>query len=160
MICKLIQLRANIQSDEEYRELLIKRNKGYGLLSLCGIFTIIIEILTSSQIENDFTKGFIMGVGWGLLMIGGILYLRNKRILSDEKRIHEKRLALRDERNQMIEQQAMGITFYGMFALCYCAMIVSLFFRQVFMITITLIIICISMCILFVISKKVLSRRY
>ena len=160
MICKLLQLRGNIQSDEEYRELLIKRNKGCGLLSLCGIFTIIIGMITSSQIENDFTKGFVMGVGWGLFMAGGIVYLRNKRILSDEKKLHEKRLALRDERNQMIEQQAMGITFYSMFALCYCAMIVSLFFRQVFIVTITLIIICISMGIIFLISKKVLSVKY
>ena len=160
MICKLLQLRANIQSDEDYRELLIKRNKGFGLLSLCGIFTIIIGMITSSQIENDFTKGFITGVGWGLLMVGGILYLRNKRILSDEKKLHERRLAIKDERTQMIEQQAIVITFYSVFALCYCAMIVSLFFSQVFMITITLIIICISMGIIFLISKKVLNVKY
>lgn len=32
-------------------------------------------------------------------MAGGILYLRNKRILSDEKKLHERRLAIKDERN-------------------------------------------------------------
>lgn len=160
MICKLVELRNNIQSDEDYKALLIKRNKRCRLLGLYGVLTIIIGMTTSSLLEKDFMKGFLLGAGWGLIIVSCILYLNNKRVLSNKKKLHEQRLAIKDERNQMLEQQAMAITFYSMFALCYCAMIVSMFFSQGVMITITLVMVCVAMLVVFLISKKVLSLRY
>lgn len=127
MLIKSI-LSTNAKSDQEYRKVIKRRQNLCFIVMLIGITTAGFSFYFSNikpSFLSDFFSGFYCGCGTGLV-IGGILaYIKYRSLLKNEKRLHEKRLAENDERNQMISQKAFFMTSIIMIAILYTALLLS-----------------------------------
>lgn len=99
-------------NNEEFRRQLQTKNKYMWFLIVLGIFTAVVAYyfeFSGRMNVDDYMLGVYCGIGVGLVAAGAALLIRNKRLLKDETRLKEARLALSDERNVEIGNRAQRI---------------------------------------------------
>lgn len=109
-------------SDEEYRKYAGRRCFIYIGLAVIGVVTAAIamaaEYLWTVKI-SDMMLGVYTGVGTGLTVAGIILFVKNVRLLKDEKKLRQARIADSDERNIQISalatKAALAVLLVGMY---------------------------------------------
>lgn len=111
-----------VTSDEEYRKYAGKRCFAYAGLALIGVITAAIAIAAEylwTVKVSDMMLGVYTGVGTGLTVAGIILWIKNMRLIKDEKKLRQARIADSDERNIQISmlatKAALAVLLVGMY---------------------------------------------
>lgn len=115
-------------TDKDYRKTLKKRICMYYIMILLGVITFTLSIIFSTgsfAYLSDFLSGVYTGTGSALIAIGIVFIIKTKKILKDEGKIKQKRLAEQDERNQMITQRAMYTSSVILIFLAYISLMIS-----------------------------------
>lgn len=97
-----------------------------GLISI--LMTVIVERLPILYLEagsRDFTTGFYVGVGGGLLGAGIVTIIRNLRYLKKPELKKKQAILETDERNRMLGLRCWAYAGYGMFIFLYIGMMIS-----------------------------------
>lgn len=105
----------SVKTNEEFREVLRRRNKKLFLLVGLGILTAVAGFLAHFYFDaviTDRTLGLITGMGTGLFAAGIVLVIRNQRIMKDEEKLKKNRLLCTDERYGQISQNAFQAAAY------------------------------------------------
>lgn len=151
----------NAKTDEEYREYLKKRIAMLTVLGIIGFATIITVLLLNhfaKDLLNDYSEGFVMGIGSGLLFASVILIIKHLRIMNDSQRLHRARIQATDERNLQISSAAMKVMTAVMFAAAYIIMIVG-GFRYPILTKVTVLLVCTAI-LAYLIAYKVFSKKF
>jgi len=96
-------------TNDEYRKVIKQQMNRMILLGLIGLFTLAVVFLGKyafQLIVNEHTLSYYSGIGFGLIFAAAALWLKNKRLLSNEERLKESRLKYTDERIRAIQQKA------------------------------------------------------
>lgn len=113
---------------KDYREVLKKRNYLFYAFIFLGILTMILSLVFSGGSHNylsPFLSGLYMGIGTGLTLVGVLFLFKTRKILGDEKKLREKKLAEQDERNITIAQKTMSATGLLLLFVIYLGLIFS-----------------------------------
>lgn len=116
------------KTDEEYREYLKTRVILLSVLGVIGFATIIAIMLMDHFDEkwlNDYSKGFISGIGSGLLGASVVLIIKNRKVMNDSKKLRRARIQATDERNIQISTAAMKVMTAVVFAAAYIIMLIG-----------------------------------
>ncbi len=115
-------------TDKDFRKTLKKRIYMYYIMILLGAVTLTLSTIFSTGDHaylSDFLSGVYTGTGSALIAIGIVFIIKTKKILKDEGKIKQKRLAEQDERNQMITQRAMYTSSVILIFLAYISLMIS-----------------------------------
>lgn len=109
------------RTNEEYRQLLKKRNRLITGLILIGLMTLGIALFAYQNhlLADDHTLSFYSGVGTGLTVGGLLLLFRNLRTLKDEHKLKTERLKNSDERLIEISSKAFRTASTAMLIAAY-----------------------------------------
>lgn len=147
----------DIATDEEYIVHLKKQMKLYSLIILCGIITFLC-ILFNLHTLADYAKGFLAGMGSGLIVGGLLLFVKNTRILRNAQKLREERIKISDERNHMISDYASKTALIGVFIEIYFIFIVSILMNSDLYRLCAIIIS--SFILLYFIAFRIYSKKY
>lgn len=147
----------DITNDEEYKEHLKKRMKIYFSIVLCGVITLLCLFLAIHSLA-EYAKGFLAGLGSGLIVGGVILLLKNYKILKSKQKIREERIKISDERNRMISDHASKFALIGIIIEIYIIFIVSVLTNSdIYRICIIIIS---SFILLYIIAFRIYSKKF
>ena len=118
----------DLATDEEYKDYLKKRNKIFIALIFVGILTFLCLAFFYHMLL-DYSRGFLAGMGSGLIVGGIVLFYKNTNILKNPQKIREERIKISDERNRMICDHASKMALIGIIVEIYIIMIISLITR-------------------------------
>lgn len=124
-------------NDEEYADMIRRKEKGLYALIAFGAVLLALSVLNESLAflpsADSFTDGVYAGVGTGLCIAAIIFLLKNKKLLRDSKALHARRIEEYDERKIEITRR-VTVTTFTIFAvvLFAAAMIAGFFNRTVF----------------------------
>lgn len=95
-------------TNEEYRCELNKKKPLYLLISGIGLITLLVSICSRMDMIplSEKMQEILSGLGFGLMLAGGLLIVRIQYILGDEKRLKKDRLNNADERNVEISHRS------------------------------------------------------
>ena len=102
-------------------------------------------------------SGFFIGIGSGLFFSGMILMIKRLRLLSDEKKLKEMRIAESDERNRSISVEAQRIATAVLLVAMYIVMIAGLIFTKE-LIKLMSMLICLFLLV-YVLAYKILQNK-
>lgn len=97
-------------SSEEFQK--IMRKRGFWYLGICimGLLTLVMVFVTDGMEGAqmaEYTRGFLSGMGSGLIAGGAVLFLRSRRILKHEELLKKERIRCTDERERAISSKAL-----------------------------------------------------
>ncbi|SFC87645.1 hypothetical protein [Clostridium uliginosum] len=105
---------------------------------LCGIFSISIVIfmkINELKYTNDFSSGFYIGTGGGLIGAGIATIIKNNIYLKNEDKFKKAEIQDNDERNRFILQKTLSISAFIFALLLYIAILLSGIYNFVVLIT-------------------------
>lgn len=118
-------------SDEEYKAFLLAKQRMYMLISAFGVLLMGMLYLTETVFAIEFSDhmlGFYSGGSSGLIAVGIVLIIRNRRILNNPEMLHKLRIKSGDERNILIASSAVRwACMIQLFAACGLALFGNLF---------------------------------
>lgn len=117
-------------SNEEFRRVLKRRSCLYLSFCVLGLLTIGAAFLANGSILDDYRRGFLYGMGSGMLAGGGGLFFRTRRILRKEEAVREERLKCTDERELAIASRAMKCGAFTTVIALYGMAIWGIFFNE------------------------------
>jgi vacuolar-type H+-ATPase subunit I/STV1 len=97
------------KNNEEYREIIKFRMNILLLMLFVGIITVTVALLVEfrwSTRANEHMFGVYTGAGSGLTFAAIVLWIKNKKLLSNDEKLKESRLSNTDERLQEINNKA------------------------------------------------------
>ena len=113
-------------NDEEYKKVIKNRINIAWLILTVGILTIATLTVSThvfNHTMNDHIHGIYAGFGTGLILAGGVLFLKNRRILGNETLLKESRIKNTDERIQEISVTALRTATFtlliAIYAVCF-----------------------------------------
>lgn len=134
MTCIFDSLSTTANTNEEYRAVVEKRIRFFGLLILAGILTgaaaIINEYFTLFPADS-WINGLYSGIGTGFVVAGLIKIMQLKKLLKDDSRLKEARLNSQDERNQLIAAKSIQAAADFVLIISYAAMIITSFYSRI-----------------------------
>lgn len=122
------------KNDEEFRGVVRLRMRVMALLFVLGFATLAVSLLAKFQwtvAVSERILGFFSGAGCGMVAISAVLWVRNHRILSSEKRLREERRKCTDERLITISNKAFRTAAAALVASLYIALIIASLFYPV-----------------------------
>lgn len=129
MLFKAVWGSAN--TDEEYREKLKSRRRLIPVMAIAGAAAIVVsQFLLQQGDEKAFAAGLYMGIGCGILAVSIVWFFKIRGILRDEKKLREKRLKERDERNIQVTLKAHYTAGMLVILAGYVTMLVAGFFSM------------------------------
>ena len=118
----------NVTSNEEYRKYVKKRIKVSSLLIVFGVLTMgvvfMVETIWNMELVS-YTLGLYSGFASGLIAGGIVLILKNRKLLKEEDKLRQARIAASDERNQQISTQASKIAIAILLTGMYLVMLIG-----------------------------------
>lgn len=123
---------SNAKTDEEYKEVLKGKIKLYYFLACLGVITLLISYICSNYVQlkqGNFLSGVYFGIGVALVVMGILRVVMTKRMLKDDKKLHEIRLNVQDERTKALSQKAMATAGLIILVFAYIGMLVMGFFN-------------------------------
>ncbi len=111
-------------NNEAYKKIIRQRMRIMLLLFILGSITLAVSLLAKnlwSVKVDDSMLGVYTGAGAGLSAAAIVIWIKNKRILTDEEKIKKDRLSNTDERLQEINRKALRtatiILLIGLYAI-------------------------------------------
>lgn len=124
----------SVTSNEEYRKYVKKRIKVLSLLIVLGVLTMgvvfMAETIWNMELES-YTLGLYSGFASGLIAAGIVLILKNRKLLKEEEKLRQARIAASDERNQQISTQASKIAIAILLIAMYLIMLIGGFWYPI-----------------------------
>ncbi|MDE7286198.1 MAG: hypothetical protein K2N55_05065 [Lachnospiraceae bacterium] len=105
------------KTNEEYREVLKKRNIRFTVLALAGALIAGVTLYAEeSQVSAlpDYIMGVYCGFGTGIFLAGILLLVKNLILMRSEEKLKQSRLENADERYNEINKHAARITLMVM----------------------------------------------
>ncbi|MGF7144582.1 hypothetical protein HNQ56_003013 [Anaerotaenia torta] len=131
------------RTNEEYKKVVKVRMTRLLGVSVLGAFTLILSLLAEFYWKVDIDErmlGVYAGMGSGLIVVGVVLWIKNRIILGDEEKLKESRLSNADERIKEISNKAyMTATAILLIAMYGIALIGGLFYPVMIQILIILV---------------------
>lgn len=116
------------KNNEEYRAVLKKRQIVVSLYILVGAVTVgiglFLHFCTPISI-SEYSFGFMLGVGGGLMLAGAAGVWKIRRRLADEEKLKECRLRETDEREMEVDSLALRATAKVLLFVMYIVLLVS-----------------------------------
>lgn len=139
MILKMLTAK-EITNDETYVKVLQQRRNLLFLAEIGGVLALVCSYLIAQEYitiaekaEREFLSGLYAGIGTGLILVGIIFFVKYNQLLKDKAKLHQKRLAETDERNEMIVTKAVNTATMILLVGIYVAILIAGFFSmQVF----------------------------
>ena len=117
------------------------------LLMILGVVSILIGGYVPIPTANaEFSSGFYVGVGSGLVFAGIVLLIRNLRYLHREEVGKQREIWENDERNRMIGLKTWAWSGYAMFLLLYLGVIISGFYSLLVMQVLVIVLLVFLLC--------------
>ena len=118
----------NVTSNVENRKYVKKRIIVSSLLIVFGVVTMgvvfMVETIWNMELES-YTLGLYSGFASGLIAGGIVLILKNRKLLKEEDKLRQARIAASDERNQQISTQASKIAIAILLTGMYLVMLIG-----------------------------------
>lgn len=121
------------RTDEEYKVVLKAKIKLYISMSLVGVITLVVAMLSikgSTGHQSDFLSGVYTGTGSAILAVSIVRIIRTRGIVKNAAKIREKRLEAHDERNILVAQKAHFLSGSVVFILAYIGILSAGFFSM------------------------------
>lgn len=147
-------------TNEAYRKYVKRKAAVAGCLMVLGLIAIAAELIAENILKiaiDDFMSGFFIGIGSGLFFSGMILMIKRLRLLSDEKKLKEMRIAESDERNRSISVEAQRIATAVLLVAMYIVMIAGLIFTKELIMLMSMLI-CLFLLV-YVLAYKILQNK-
>lgn len=112
------------KNNEEYRKVIKFRMNLFLIMMLVGIITFTIALLAEFRWTlqvNEHMLGVYTGVGSGLTFAAIVLWIKNKKLLSNEDKLKESRLSNTDERLREINSKAFRVASFILLVSLYAA---------------------------------------
>lgn len=95
-------------TNEEFKQELEKKKRLYFLISTAGVIMVFISVISSMYniILSDTMQEVFSGMGFGLMIVGGLLTIKAQYIIRDEAWMKKERLNNSDERNIEISNRS------------------------------------------------------
>lgn len=95
-------------TNEEFKQELEKKKRLYFLISAAGVIMVFISVISSMYniILSDTMQEVFSGMGFGLMIVGGLLTIKAQYIIRDEAWMKKERLNNSDERNIEISNRS------------------------------------------------------
>lgn len=95
-------------TNEEFKQELEKKKRLYFLISAAGVIMVFISVISSMYniILSDTMQEVFSGMGFGLMIVGGLLTIKAQYIIRDENWMKKERLNNSDERNIEISNRS------------------------------------------------------
>lgn len=95
-------------TNEEFKQELEKKKRLYFLISTAGVIMVFISVISSMYniILSDTMQEVFSGMGFGLMIVGGLLTIKAQYIIRDENWMKKERLNNSDERNIEISNRS------------------------------------------------------
>ncbi|MGO5052583.1 hypothetical protein ACTQ6A_08660 [Lachnospiraceae bacterium LCP25S3_G4] len=148
------------RTDDEYRNVLKGRMKIWYVMSAIGIITLIVGVLSAIEASGhqaSFLSGVYSGLGFGLIAVAIVNMIATRKLLKNDEKIRQKRLACQDERVIMISQKALILASSVILIGVYLGILVMGFFSlQVFW---TLWVIIMAYAVVYLIARAYYERK-
>lgn len=144
------------RTNDEYREILKKRQKKILVLLIAGLLTVAAGIvyIGMNGFEDSYTLGFVFGFGTGLALGAVLAMIKIWKTLQDEDKLKEARLKETDERELEVDNQALRLTAKIMLAALYVLLIIGGLFWEEIMV------VCCLLVGIFLLSYEIAKRYY
>jgi uncharacterized membrane protein len=133
----------NVTTNEEYRNVVKTRMKLFVAFIIFGIVTASVAFYAEMNMNvaiNEHMLEVYAGVGVGLILVGTMLWIKNRRLLNNEEKLKESRLSNTDERILEISNKAFRVATYVMLIAVYgIALIGGLFYPELVQILLVLV---------------------
>lgn len=127
------------------------------LLCILGIASLYIGIFVPLESGNmDFSAGFYVGVGSGLIVASVITIIKNVRLLKNAEALKKRDIFESDERNRLIGLKTWSYTGYAMFIILYITLLAAGAVNVVVMKTILVVLGVYALCLL--ITRKIVEK--
>lgn len=123
-----VMIASTTENEEEYRGILKNRQIFHYVMIVLGLVCIggsIFMTIGKSKYFSDFLSGVYCGVGAGTVAASILFLIKNKKVLTDGKKLREKRLQEQDERNRLISSKTVSTSSLILIALMYAGLMVS-----------------------------------
>lgn len=119
------------------------------VLILLGIASLYVGTCVPLASDNaDYSSGYYVGLGCGLIAAGTITIFKNLRLLKNKEVLKQREIYEADERNRMIGLKCWSYAGYAMFILLYIALLFAGAINVVVMNTILVILAGFALCLL------------
>lgn len=81
--------------------------------------------VTLASGNSDYSSGYYVGLGFGLIAAAIITIIKNIRLLRNKAALEEREIYEADERNQMIGLKVWSYAGYAMFLILYVALLIA-----------------------------------
>ena len=112
----------NIHTDEDFKEVLKRKNLIFIGMFILGALTIATLLLTEIIYETH-QHAFFSGVGTSLIVAGAVLFIKNHRIMGNPELLKATRIKYTDERVLDIRSKsilvATAVLLVGMYLICF-----------------------------------------
>lgn len=108
-------LAGSATNHEEYKQVIKRRMIMFASLFFVGILTIAVLQVNTLILKNpgdSHVHGFFAGAGAGLIFAGGLLWIKNKRLFTNDALLKEARIKDTDERNGEIRNAATRVSAF------------------------------------------------
>ncbi len=127
------------------------------LLCVLGIASLCIGIFVPLESGNmDFSAGFYVGVGSGLVSASVITIIKNIRLLKNAEALKKRDIYESDERNRLIGLKTWSYTGYAMFIILYITLLIAGAVNVVVMKTILAVLGVYALCLL--VTRKIIEK--
>lgn len=106
--------------------------------------------------NSDYSSGYYVGLGFGLIAAAVITIIKNVRLLKNEEALKQQEIYESDERNQMIGLKSWSYAGYAMFILLYIALLFAGAINVIVMNTLLVVLGAFAICLF--ISKCILKK--
>ena len=120
---------ADVHTDEDYRKLLLRRQRTYIGMMILGIVTFAVatlaEILSWDIALSSRDLGFYCGMGTGVTFGALVFLMRVRRSLKSPEKLHAARIKATDERMLEISRRSIAAAGYALLIAVYLACLIG-----------------------------------
>ena len=126
------------------------------LLFLGGVSLYVGTCVPLASGNADYSSGFYVGLGCGLIAAAIITIIKNVRLLKNKEALKQREIYESDERNRMIGLKCWSYAGYAMFILLYIALLCAGTINVIVLNTLLVILAGFAICLF--ISKLILNK--
>lgn len=106
--------------------------------------------------NSEYSSGYYVGLGFGLIAAAIITIIKNVRLLKNEEALKQREIYEEDERNKMIGLKTWSYAGYAMFILLYVGILIAGAINVIVMNTILVVLAVFAICLF--VARVVLSK--
>lgn len=115
----------NATTNEQYKKYIKKRIHVLTGMFFVGVLTMVLAIVAETVWKVSMQTYLYSGFGSGLMCASIILILKNRKLLKDEEKLRQARIAASDERNLQISTSATKVAIAALLIGMYCVILIG-----------------------------------